>query len=261
MMKAQINLVTGLLLALGAQAKSTIYSGAGFGTYYYDIEQIQACGANFEYQNLGYVGCSNYLPLSLNAVNSNYIVAMNNTQLRGNLALYCGKRVIVSVNGVPSSLPLFIGDGCERCGTGSSSNTVWNPTGAPGLDFSYSVLSELSSTACAAGHNSITWEIVDETLYNFDTNAPGLPTGPVSPGGGSSNPNPPTTFITATTTKPAPTKTGPSGPCVTGTWHWDSTGKVLEICLNNSWVPQATCATGLTCQGGNQPYCGPPKRH
>jgi hypothetical protein len=123
---------------------------------------------------------------------------MNHTQLIGDMALYCGKKVIVSVNGVPSSLPLFIGDGCARCGTGSSSSGVWEPNGAPGLDFSYSVLSELSASACAAGHVSITWEIVDETLYDFDTNAPGSPEGPVAPGSGD-NPIPTTTTTVPTT--------------------------------------------------------------
>lgn len=263
-MKAQIIPAAGLLLSLYAQAQSTIYSGTGFGTYYYDIEQIEACGADFEFQNLGYVECSLLTPLSLNQVDSNYIVAMNHTQLVGDMALYCGKRVIVSVNGIPSSLPLFIGDGCERCGTGSSSNTIWNPTGAPGLDFSYSVLSELSASACDAGHISISWEIVDDTLYDFDTNAPGSPEGPVGPGSGGSKPTTtavPTTFVTTTTTTSTSTKTSPSGPCVTGTWQCNSNGKVLEECLNDTWAPQVTCPAGLTCQGGNEPYCAPPSRH
>lgn len=82
--------------------------------------------------------------------------------------------MIVSINGVSSSLPLFIGDGCQRYGTGSSSSNVWNPNGAPGLDFSYSVLSELSANACIDGRIPISWKIVDDTLYNFDTNTPNL---------------------------------------------------------------------------------------
>jgi hypothetical protein len=151
------------------QAQNTIYSGAGFGTYYYDVEQVQACGTDFSNQNLGAVECSLSTAVSLDDLNSNYVVAMNHSQLVTDMALYCGKRVIVSVNGVPSDLPLFIGDGCERCGTGSSSSTTWNANGAPGLDFSYSVLSELSSEACDAGHIDISWEIVDETLHTFDT--------------------------------------------------------------------------------------------
>lgn len=72
------------------------------------------------------------------------------------------------MNGKTSNLPLFIGDGCERCGNGVP-NGGWNSVGAPGLDFSYSVLSELSAEACAAGHIDLSWEIVDEVLYKFNT--------------------------------------------------------------------------------------------
>jgi hypothetical protein len=94
---------------------------------------------------------------------------MNATQLKGDLATYCGKQVIVSVNGVASNLQFFIGDGCKRCGTGSANNDVWDRNGAPGLDFSYTALNALSSSACADGHIDITWEIVNSTLYTFDT--------------------------------------------------------------------------------------------
>lgn len=275
-MKAPIFATAGLLFALRANAQDTIYSGTGFGTYYYDIEQVEACGADFEFQNEGYVECSQMTALSLDAIDSNYVVAMNQTQLVGDMALYCGKQVIVSVNGVPSTLPLFIGDGCERCGTGSSSSGIWDPTGAPGLDFSYSVLSELSADACNAGHISITWEIVDVTLYDFDTNAPGSSEGPVPPTTmtttTTTTPTTPTTTPTTPTTSPIPTtfltatsaksttassaSTTPSGPCPTGVWQCN--GNILEECLNNNWAPQVTCSAGLTCQGGNEPYCAPP---
>jgi hypothetical protein len=286
-MKGHLIAVAGLLLALCANAQDTIYSGAGFGTYYYDIEEVQACGTDFEFQNEGYVECSNTTPLSLDAMNSNYVVAMNHTQLIGDMASYCGKQVIVSVNGVPSSLPLFIGDGCARCGTGSSSSGVWDPTGAPGLDFSYSVLSELASDACDAGHVDISWEIVDVTLYDFDTNSPATGEGRVSPGESGSSPSSvtsstttttkepaippktpittptipavPTTLLTATSTKTtalSSTKTTPSGPCSTGVWQCN--GNVLEQCLEDSWAPRVTCPAGFTCQGGGEPFCAPP---
>jgi hypothetical protein len=166
-MKTQFFAAAGLLLATKASAQSTIFSGSGFGTYYYDMEQVKACGTDFEYQNMGVVECSPQVGLTLDDINSNYIVAMNNTQLSEDMSKYCGKKVIVSVNGQPSDLPLFIGDGCQRCGTGSSSDDTWNAQGAPGLDFSYSVLSELSGDACTDGHAAITWEIVDETIYQF----------------------------------------------------------------------------------------------
>ncbi|KAL7929771.1 hypothetical protein V8C35DRAFT_324903 [Trichoderma chlorosporum] len=168
------------LFAASAFAQAVIDSGTGFGTYYYDIEQVDACFTDFSAQNTGPVECNFFTALSLDQINSNNLVAMNHTQIAGNLAEYCGKRVVVTVNGVQSDLPLFIGDGCERCGTGSKTSTVWNPNGAPGLDFSYSVLSELNSNACSTGHIDISWEILNETLYDFDTNAPNQPTGPVN---------------------------------------------------------------------------------
>jgi hypothetical protein len=167
-MKAQFFAAAGLLLATQASAQSTIFSGSGFGTYYYDMEQVKACGTDFEYQNMGVVECSPQAGLTLDDINSNYIVAMNNTQLSADMSKYCGKKVIVSVNGEASDLPLFIGDGCQRCGTGSATDTTWDAQGAPGLDFSYSVLNELTGgAACDDGHAAITWEIVDETIHQF----------------------------------------------------------------------------------------------
>jgi hypothetical protein len=183
-MKAQSIATTGLLFALSAHAQQTIYGGAGFGTYYYDVEQIDACGNDFSNQNLGDVECNYYTGLSLDQIDSNYVVAMNHTQLLQDMSLYCGKQVIVSVNGVASDLQLFIGDGCARCATGSDTSTVWNADGAPGLDFSYSVLNELSSSACDAGHIDITWEIVDVTLYDFTTSTSEVPIVEACSGGG-----------------------------------------------------------------------------
>ncbi|KAM0262587.1 hypothetical protein ACHAQJ_001632 [Trichoderma viride] len=178
-MKTQILASIGLFAA-SAFAQAVLDSGTGFGTYYYDVEDVDGCQTDFSNQNLGDVECNFFTGLTLNEIDSNYLVAMNHTQIAANLAEFCGKRVVVTANGVQSNLPLFIGDGCARCGTGSKTNTVWNPNGAPGLDFSLSVLSELNSNACFAGHIDISWEIVDETLYDFDTNAPGQPTGPVN---------------------------------------------------------------------------------
>ncbi|KAL7940649.1 hypothetical protein V8C42DRAFT_336962 [Trichoderma barbatum] len=172
------------LFAKLALSQAVINSGNGFGTYYYDIEHPQSCFADFSNMNTGFVECNQFTGLSLNKINSNNLIAMNHTLLSKNLAKYCGKRVIVSVNGKASSTPFFIGDGCERCGTGSATNGQWNPNGAPGLDFSFTQLSALNSNACFAGHIDLSWQILDETLYNFDTNAPGQPTGPVNGGGG-----------------------------------------------------------------------------
>jgi hypothetical protein len=293
-MKAQFATAAGLLFALRAHAQSTIYSGEGFGTYYYDIEQVEACSNDFSAQNTGPVECSLSTALSLDQVNSNYLVAMNHSQLIEDMATFCGKRVIVSVKGVPSSLPLYIGDGCQRCGTGSASSDVWDPNGAPGLDFSYSVLSELSSSACNDGHISISWEIVDETLFDFDTNAPGNQEGPV--GGSatvapapasqtpsaapSSSPSPtsddpvPSTLVTITlaatpssvsadiptdssvpSTVASPTISDSRGPCPTGAWQCNA--NTLEQCLESSWTSRFVCPDGLTCLGGNSPFCAP----
>ncbi|KAH8698914.1 hypothetical protein BGW36DRAFT_318579, partial [Talaromyces proteolyticus] len=167
-MKGQIAAAAGLLFT-AAKAQSSIYSGTGFGTYYYDLEQTDACSTDFSVANTGQVECSLTQVYTLENVNSEYLVAMNHTELISDMGKYCGKKVIVSVNGVASDLPLFIGDGCERCATGPSDGT-WNPTGAPGLDFSYTVADKLSNLACNDGHIDITWEVVDETLYTFDYN-------------------------------------------------------------------------------------------
>jgi hypothetical protein len=167
-MMNQILAAAGLFLAVNASSQQTISKGSGFGTYYYDMKDIKACGTDFEYQNMGVVRCSPQAGKTLDDINSNYIVAMNNTQLGADMDKYCGKKVVVSVNGKESDLPLFIGDGCERCATGPSDAKTWDSTGAPGLDFSYSVLNELTGgKACDDGHAAITWEIVDETLHKF----------------------------------------------------------------------------------------------
>lgn len=342
MMKAQIIAAAGLLFSSRAYAQQSLNEGSGFGTYYYDVEQVETCGTSFSAQNQGGVMCSHITSLPLTEMNTNYVVAMNNTLLGGDMAKYCGKKVVVSVNGVASDLPLFIGDGCERCGTGSSTSDTWEATGAPGLDFSYSVLNELSSSACADGHIDITWEIVDETLYNFDTDGSGTAQGPAS---GSSNSGSssssssaaakvettaasstsssaaqesasstqestsatqesasaastsassasqavssaadvaqaavPTTMVTQTakaspTTSDAattsytpsatsgleivatPTTSEPSAPCATGVWQCSE--DALVQCIDGKWVTRATCTDGLTCQGGNSPYCAP----
>lgn len=113
--------------------------------------------------------CNWYTPLTLNDVNSDNLVAMSNLPLKTSAgrAEFCGKRVVVTVNGIESSTPFFIGDGCERCAHGN--DTTWNPDGAAGLDFSYTALSALSSEACDLGHINITYQIVNETLYTFAT--------------------------------------------------------------------------------------------
>lgn len=167
------------LFVASAAAQTVLNSGNGFGTLYYDVEDPTGCQDNFVFQNEGFVEC-NQAALSLDQMNTDNVVAMNHTLLAANPGKYCGKKVIVTTNGVAHDLDLFIGDGCARCAGGPSTATAWNPDGAPGLDFSFTIAQQLNSNACFNGHFDLSWEIVDETLYNFDSNAPGQPTGPVN---------------------------------------------------------------------------------
>lgn len=155
-------------LAAAASAQEVVLHGKGFGTYYYDVQQPQTCGTDLSAQNLGSVMCNFNLALSLNDIHTNNLVAMSNLPLKtqAGRAQFCGKRVVVTVNGVVSGAPFFIGDGCERCAHGS--NSVWDPNGAAGLDFSYTALNALSPLACQDGHIEIEFDIVNETLYHFD---------------------------------------------------------------------------------------------
>ncbi|KAM3555190.1 hypothetical protein MY1884_005724 [Beauveria asiatica] len=155
-------------IAAAALAQEVILHGKGFGTYYYDVEQPQTCGIDLSVQNQGNVMCNPNPALSLNDINTNNLVAMSNLPLKtqAGRAQYCGKRVIVTVNGVVSDAPFFIGDGCERCAHGSDS--IWDSNGAAGLDFSYTALDALSPLACQNGHINISFDIVNETLYQFN---------------------------------------------------------------------------------------------
>jgi hypothetical protein len=220
-MKGQITASLALFAKLAAS--SVIYSGSGYGTYYYDIQHPESCGQDLSVANTGNVECSQFIALNLNEINSNNLVAMNHSLIASNLAQYCGRQVVVSVNGVASSTPFFIGDGCERCGTGSSTGP-WNPSGAPGLDFSFSALSALNGNACNAGYIDISWQVLDTTLYNFDSNAPGQPEGPVNGGGSSGN--------------------GGSGTGSGQTCSW------AGHCLGASCTDENDCSDALVCTNG-----------
>jgi hypothetical protein len=176
--KVHFAVVTSLCFLLRANAQGTIFSGTGFGTYYYDVEHVVACNTSFLAQNSGNLECSSETALSLDQVNSNYVVAMNHSQLVSDMTKFCGKRIIVTINGRQSDLPFFVGDGCQRCAGGSSSDTTWSPVQAPGLDFSYSALKELyGDAACTDGHVPISWEIVDDTIYDFSDGANAMSAG------------------------------------------------------------------------------------
>ncbi|CAG8013480.1 unnamed protein product [Penicillium salamii] len=250
-----------LLLTVGTSARSIIDSGQGFGTYYYDIEQVDSCGTTFQYQNKGGLMCSPTTLLSLDQIGTNYVVAMNNTQLGIDLSMYCGKRVVVSINGRQSDLQLFIGDGCQRCGLSSSVSDIWKAEGAPGLDFSYTVLNELSGgNACTAGHVAISWEILDEKVYDFHDNSSAFlsfydpmpsETAAVEPllHCPAQTETPATMAIDTSVTR----TTSFSTICPENAWQCN--GDVLEQCIKSVWCPRATCMAGYNCEGSSNPYC------
>ncbi|OKL59066.1 hypothetical protein UA08_05608 [Talaromyces atroroseus] len=165
-MKAQ-TIVAAAAALFGITAKAT-FSGTGFGTWYYDLEESEICGYDVSSLNNGNALCGWYTARTLEQVGSEYLVAMNDTQLKEDLTGYCGMQVIVTVNGVTSDLPFFIGDGCQRCSEGSPDATTYSESGAPGLDFSYPALNALSGgEACDDGYIEISWEITDNKIYDL----------------------------------------------------------------------------------------------
>ena len=215
-----------------------ISQGSGYGTIYYDVEEptTSCVGDNFSEQNTGPVSCSPQRGESLNTLGTNYLVAMNNTELEANLDLYCGKQVIVYVNGKSSDLALFIGDGCGRCGTGPSTQTQWNPTGAPGLDFSATVGNKLSQgQACEDGHFEIAFEIINKTIHDFSV---------------PSNVYSSAQSITTLTSAGSVTS---MVSCQYGTWRCRDNSR--QQCIQSRWITMDTCQAGRTCRGGSNPFC------
>ena len=241
----QSTIAAGLLFALGSTA-STISNGEGVGTYYYDVEQIDACGTSFKFQNMGGVMCSSDTLLTLNEMDTQNVVAMSNADLGADPSKYCGKKVVVTVDGKKSDMPLFIGDGCERCNS------------EPGLDFSYSVLNQLTGgDACNMGKAQISWEILDETIYNFEGDSSGFASGSGGSSGGSSGPSSPsapapTTMVTSASSASASASPSTT-PCQNNAWQCN--GDVIEQCIQSTWTPRTTCAAGASCSGGSNPYC------
>jgi hypothetical protein len=156
-----------LLLALASTIQAAdILTGAGDATFYYDINGGGTCGPvngiNSFPETGGYCMCegTNPNPHILSDYGTDNIVAMPNQLLGGNLAQYCGKKVIPSINGVAMDLGLFIWDGCEACNAND------------GLDFSSTVFGELfGADRCAEGRISgeLTWVITDEQVIPFDS--------------------------------------------------------------------------------------------
>jgi hypothetical protein len=230
-------------------SQEVITRGAGYGTYYYDVLDVARCGSDFTEANQGPVECSPNRYWTLNDVHSNYLVAMNHTQLAGDLGRYCGKKVMVAVNGIDSGLPLFIGDGCVRCAMDLSPSSAWNADGSPGLDLSYGVAETLASSVCDTGHIEISWEIVDELVYQFDPSepgtSPGLVAGTTASDDGTMQPS---------STTAVPTASAVSG-CENNAWRCTADETSLEQCVDATWMIRDVCPSGFLCQGGSNPYC------
>ena len=77
----------GLLLATAAHSSSAIFEGEGFGTYYYNLDPLDVSGNDFSSMDSGQVECSLTQAWSLDQIGSNYLVAMNHTQLAENMSL------------------------------------------------------------------------------------------------------------------------------------------------------------------------------
>ena len=148
-------------------AQNQLLSGAGDATFYYDINGGGTCGpANgiSSYPETGgYCMCewNNPSPKTLGSYNTNNIVAIPNQLLRNNLSKYCGKKVVVTIDGKErDDLNLFVWDGCEACNAND------------GLDFSSTTFGDLfGANRCPAGRikGELSWKIVDEQVqpYNF----------------------------------------------------------------------------------------------
>jgi len=165
-MKASLIALAVLFMAVQAFGAHVLYQGRGDATFYYDITGVGPCGpANgirspFP-ENQGYAMCewTSPNPKRLIQYGTNNIVAIPNQLLRPNIRKFCGKRVIVSVNGKErSDLRLVVWDGCEAC------------NGNGGLDFSSTIFAKLfGQNRCAAGRikGEITYKIVDEQVIPF----------------------------------------------------------------------------------------------
>lgn len=101
-MKSPVAMVADLLFILGTATQEELSNGASFGTYYSDIRHMDACGASFAAQNVSPLECESQVSLSLVQVNSKYVVAMDHNQLISYKPKYCGKRVVLIVNGKQS---------------------------------------------------------------------------------------------------------------------------------------------------------------
>jgi hypothetical protein len=137
-----------------------LYSGTGLGTYYYDYIGKTCNGDAFYQENNGYTQCESFTPgpfqKQLKDRQNNNIVAIDNLLLSTDRQKYCGKRVIVSHNGIPINNTFVVWDGCVAC------------QGGKRLDFSVSELLNIEPDACRIGIvPNISWKVVDEVVIPF----------------------------------------------------------------------------------------------
>ena len=164
-MKSILIAVTAALFGTSVLAENTLLTGAGDATFYYDIHGGGTCGpANgiSSYpETSGYAMCEWYNPnpKELKSYNTNNIVAMPNHLLNGNLDKFCGKKVVVTIDGHErDDLNLVIWDGCEACNAND------------GLDFSSSIFGNLfGAKRCGEGRikGELKWKIVDHQVMPF----------------------------------------------------------------------------------------------
>ena len=83
----------------------------------------------------GYPSCASYIPgpnqLTMTQLNSSNVIAIGqlaSTPSQATRMAYCGKQVIVTVNGVQVAAPdggnFFVWDGCEACATNYNFNNI-----------------------------------------------------------------------------------------------------------------------------------------
>ena len=141
-----------------------VYSGSGSATYYYDVKTMCPQDPNGYPENKGIPKCASNTPgpnqKSLKEVNSNNVVAMDNTVLSKDRAKYCGKEITIMHNGAKVNPPdggsFYIWDGCAAC------------IGGGRIDLSVSGARLVSSDACNRGViPGVTWSVSDKQVKAF----------------------------------------------------------------------------------------------
>ena len=141
-----------------------LYSGTAGGTYYYDVRTSCPQDTSGYPENNGYPSCTSWTPganqLTIAQVNSNNIIAIDNSVLSSNRAKYCGKKVVVTYNGrqiaAPDGGDFFVWDGCAAC------------VGGGRIDFSVSGLRNVNSNGCTLGVvPGVSFSVVDQVVKTF----------------------------------------------------------------------------------------------